>query len=245
MVSKPLGSREWAEQIFGSIPARDARGRSRPTQRYLASVGFGYQTTVAEGGSTATARRLLETLSYANLVSRFKLEPFTLREAIEGVDGTPDVLFSTPDNRLFVVETKSARYLTQEKLQKAEAVEKVVTAAGMTYLFWTDRWPLVPAVGRLSQGLRRCGECEVPEGDIAAIVKILAEGPQSMETLREVGIYRDAVFAATWRGFAHFDLFSPPKDSTVVSANPIQRNFDSVLSAPVRSQSWWVNLPRW
>lgn len=237
----PLGSREWLERVFASGPTRDPNGRSRPTQRYLTN-GTDDSVLVAEGGNTATARSLLTTMQNAGLVRRMKLEPFDLNRADHGVDATPDIVFEAHDGRVYVVETKASKFLTEEKLAKQRHVESVLTQSGMTYLFWTDVWPLSSVVWRQIRELRRLGTSDVPFDRILAVAQTVAEGPTTMEELRQAGLYRQYVLAAVWAGQAHLDLFSPLSAQSAVSADPRQRRFDSVLTAPVAAYDWWTSL---
>ena len=200
--------------------------------------------SVAEGGSAAVARTLLTAAILAGLVKRIKLEPFELLESDHGVHATPDILFERADGRVFVVEAKSDRFLTDEKLEKCRTVEKVVNATGMTYLFWTDRWPLSPAVWQLMRELRKCGTSSVPEDRIREIAERLATRPMAMTELRQLGLYRDYVLAAAWRGSAHFDLFAPLTDATVVSNDAKDRGMDQIFTAPVDTKTFRRSLTR-
>lgn len=237
----PLGSRNWLEQVFQSAPARDPQGRSRPTQRYLVQGGDN-SVTVAEGGNTATARSLLVTMRNAGYVKRWKLEPFSLNNADHGIDATPDILFETHDGRAFVVETKASKFLTEEKLERQRRVESVITQSGMTFLFWTDRWPLSAALWRQLREMRRLGSCDIPYDRIFAVAQLVAEAPKTLEELRKAGVYRHHVLAAVWVGQAHFNPFAPLCDRTLITSNPKDRRFETVLYAPVESYGWWSSL---
>lgn len=237
----PLGSRQWLDYVFVAPPARDPQGRSRPTQRYLAQ-GLDGAVTVAEGGNTATARSLLVTMRNAGLVKRWKLEPFSLNNADHGIEATPDILFETHDGRSFVVETKASKYLTQEKLDKQRRVESLITQSGMTFLFWTDRWPLSAVLWRQLREMRRLGSCDIPYDRIFAVGQQVEEAPKTMADLREAGMYRDHVLAAVWAGQAHFDLLSPLCDQTLITSNPKDRGFEKVLNASVEAHGWWNTL---
>jgi len=237
----PLGSRNWLEQVFQSAPARDPQGRSRPTQRYLAQGGD-FTVTVAEGGNSAIARSLLATMKNAGVVKRWKLEPFPLNNADHGIVATPDILFETQDGRSFVVETKASKYLTDEKLEKQRRVERVITQSGMTFLLWTDRWPLSSVAWRHLREMRRLGSCDIPYDRIFAVAQSVAETPMSMETLRKEGMYRSHVLAAVWAGLAHCNLFSPLCDQTLITASLKDRGFETLLHAPVEAYGWWNTL---
>ena len=237
----PLGSQQWLEGVFNSDFARNPNGRSRPTQRYL-TQDFDGSVSVAEGGNTATARSLLTTMKNAGLVRRLKLEPFMLNRADHGIDATPDIIFEAGDGGVYVVETKSSKYLTEEKLQKQRRVESVVTQGGMTYLFWTDIWPLSAVLWRQIREIRRIGTSDVPFDRILAVSQLVAERPQTMEELRMAGHYRQYVLAAVWSGQAHFDLLSPLTNHSVISSNAQDRKFKDLLKASVEAFSWWESL---
>ncbi len=198
--------------------------------------------SVAEGGNAATARSLLNTMRKAGLVKRLKLEPFDLNRVDHGVDATPDILFQFHDGRVFVVEVKASKYLTDEKLSKLRHVEAAVKSAGMTYLLWTDVWPLSSVVWRQIRELRRLGSSDVPYDRILEVAERVIDSPKTMHDLRKMGFYRQFVLAAVWEGRAHVDLFSPITDSTIVSSNPAYRRFEALLSAPVGGHSWFTSL---
>lgn len=237
----PVGSRQWLDYVFLAPPARDPQGRSRPTQRYLAQGDDG-TVTVAEGGNTATARSLLATMKNAGMVKRWKLEPFALNGVDHGVNATPDILFETTDGRAFVVETKASKYLTDEKQQKQRRVESVITQSGMTFLLWTDRWPLSAVLWRHLREMRRLGSCDIPYDRLFAVAQQVAAGPKTLTELRQVGLYRHHVLAAVWAGQAHFDLFRPLEDKTPITSNPKDRRFETTLHAPVEAYGWWRTL---
>jgi len=228
-----MGSRSWVTEVFNSPPAREVKGRSRPTQRYVARDDAG-QISYAEGGNTAVARLILTTMQNAGIVESLKLEPFRLNLAEHGVEAVPDLMFKMNDGRVFVVETKSARYLTQEKLDGCEAVEKVINAAGMKYLFWTDRWPLTSDCWRLMRQTRRYGMSNIDGSLMSHAIDVLRKKSKTLGELRADGIFSDVVRALVWSGQLHMNLFAEPSDTTVVSVDPADRRFESVLHAPVR-----------
>lgn len=236
-----IGSVEWLNRVFGSPAARDVRGRSRPTQRFLAN-DLQQRPEVAEGGNTATARTFLTASINAGLVARLKLEPFALTEPEHGVDAVPDCIFQTPDSQAYVLETKSAKYLIREKLEKCRLVERTVTDAGLKYLLWTDAWPLTPAFTRNMRNIRRCGTSDIDPELISRISARLLDGPTTIGELRTQGLYVDCVRAAYWEGKVHFDASSELVDDSVVSADKTARGFVQLLSASVETHSWWGKL---
>ena len=237
-----IGSPAWVEHVFKSADAREVWGLSRPTQRY----GIGNENgrpIYAEGGNEACARALMILGTTTGQVLRWKFQPFSLEEKLHGVRATPDLMFETADRKIYVAEPRSSRYLTSKKLEATRAVERVLNETGrLKYLFWTDAWPLSPPTTRLMHELRRCGTSAVPTRAIEALGDLLQQGPKTFFELRTSGFVRDIVMSAVWRGKAHIDLFKTVVDSTVVNANPAQRQFERTLIAPVRAQSIWQEM---
>ena len=243
MAIAALGSSCWRAEVFDSPAARDPGGRSRPTQRYIA-LDQSDSVSVAEGGNTAITRSILTTCLLAGLIKRFKLEPFALNKDLHGVDAIPDAIFETVDDRLYVVENKAKLYLNEAKVEKCLAVEKIVNAAGLTYLLWTDAWPLSPAVWRLQREMRRLGTAAIAEERIVAVGQAVEQAPLRMDQLRTLGIYREHILSAVWQGAAHLDLFSELTDETLVSNDPQSRGLASTLHASVAAHRWWRGLAR-
>lgn len=245
MKLKPtLGSPAWIERVFASPDARKVWGRARPTQRY-AIAGSDGEPTYAEGGNEAVSRALMILGVNTGQIKRWKFQPFELTKAEFGIQAFPDLLFQTHDNRVFVAEMKSARYLNHEKLEKVKAVESIVNGTGrMRYLLWTDAWPLVPATTRLVRELRRCGTSAIPKLAVTTLQKILQSGPKTFLELRELGYFRDVVMAAVWHGKAHLNLSESVTDTSVVTANVSTRRFEETLCAPVSSQTLWHRMER-
>lgn len=231
-----LGSREWRENTFSGPPARDPRGRSRPTQRYLVKRPDG-RTEVSEGGNEATARTILMVAENAGIVTRYKFQPFFVGREV------PDILFELADGRTFVVEVKSARFLTTERVQKCLSLERSIRKGGMQYLLWTDEWPLGRATTNRARQLRRYGTSRFAHEETASLTKAIATGALTVGALRSRGIYSDVIHFCAWHGFVHFNMFEEFTDETVVGADVSLNQFRTILSARVASQSWWHSLP--
>lgn len=245
MKKAEFGSQTWIEQVYESEDARQVAGRSRPTQRF-AIAGANDKPTYAEGGNESVTRGLLILGVNCGLVKRWKFQPFALTKAYHGVEAIPDVLFEDHAGRNFVVEARSARYQTAEKLAKAKEIQSVINATGkLKYLYWTDGWPLMPCTASLVRELRRCGTSNIPRDSIASLQEVLKDGePKTFFKLREMGCFRDVVMAAVWHGKAHIDLLSPVTDSTVVTSNPHARRFHELLNTKVGGQTWWSSLSK-
>lgn len=232
-----IGTPPWLEAVFASPPTRDVRGRSRPTQRH--AVIEDEKKIYAEGGNTATSRSLLSTMVKAGVVKRYKLEPFELSIAEHGVKAIPDVLFEHADGSLYVVENKSARYLTSERVEKCKAVQAVVNGAGMKYLLWTDRWPLTPNCQRLLRHARRHATSAVAKDSVEKAIQTVSNCRMTFGELRTRGVYRPEIMTAIWEGGLHTDLLTELSDDTVVDTDVGSRGFDLLLNAPVEAHLWW------
>lgn len=239
--SKPIGSKKWLDQTFEEGPARDIRGRSRPTQRYFTYDRRG-QIIAAEGGNSAIARNVLDTMQNTGFVTRFKLEPFSLTKQEHGLDATPDILLQTSDGESYVVEVKSSRFLTPEKIEKCRQVEIALAGTGLKYLLWTDTSPLPPAIWRMMREMRRLGFSSVLPEAINQIVQAVAVAPKTVAQLRSQGIYRDAILAAVWHGFVHINFTESFHDKSVISNDVSTRKFQRYLTATIETYTWWSNL---
>jgi uncharacterized protein YlzI (FlbEa/FlbD family) len=235
-----FGSAEWFEEVFSSPPVRDVMGRSHPTQRFVLSKGGGMEP--AEGKTGALPRLLLSSGINCGLVRRYKLEAFYLEEKIHGVDAVPDVLFEHVDGRKFVVEGKSEEYLSPEVIEKCRRIEKIVGDAGMSYLLWTDSWPLTNSMARVLRSMRRCGTSAVPQQQVENLITRISYGEARWSELRDAGIFRDAILHAVWRGRAHLNIFEDLCDYTLVSPDVGSRRFEDALEARINTHEWWQDL---
>lgn len=236
-----FGSEAWIEDVFSDGNSRNVAGRSRPTQRYGISVGN--NINYAEGGNESTARIWMQLGQNAGKIDRWKLQPFALTKESHGVEAYPDLIFETTEKDTYVVEVRSARFQTQEKLDKAIAIESAINATGtMKYLYWTDAWPLNSSATSLARELRRCGTSAVPHQKLYGLQELVKSRSYSFQELREIDCFRDEVMSAVWMGLAHIDLLTLPTDETLVTSSESNRGFKEVLSAPVGAQTWWNSL---
>lgn len=241
METQAIGSKKWVDSVFASPPAREVKGRSRPTQRYIATVDDA--ASHAEGGNTAAARNLLHTMRNAQAVSAFKLEPFELSE--DGLVTIPDIIFRTRDDKVYVVEVKSYRFLIEEKLEKCRAVEKKINSYGMKYLLWTDRWPLNRYLWNLTRRLRMMGYADISKEELDYAVTLVESGAATMGRLAELGVYQHVVLAAVWHGRLHINLFDKLCSETKVTLNEEDRKFSPTLTASVAQQTFWHNMKKY
>lgn len=241
METQVMGSKPWVDSAFASAPARNVKGRSRPTQRFVCTVDD--QPSYAEGGNAAVARNLLHTMRHAGEVSRFKLEPFKLEDG--ELVTVPDLMFQTKDSKVYVVEVKSYRYLTQETLEKCLETQRVVNATGMKYLLWTDNSPLNRACWNLTRRIRMMGHAAIPQSELDYAVELVKAQKLTMNQLLDLGVYEHVVMATIWYGRLHANLFAPIAGDSFVSNSVADRRFDRALKADVDAQILWQSMKRY
>lgn len=234
-----FGTPEWLADVYNSPPARDVQGRARPTQRY--AVAFNGVPSVVEGGYEAAARTLLQSSVNCGIVRRYKCQPFGL-QTDGGSTAVPDFIFERSDGQNFVVEVKCSRYLTERELTTLRAIETYVEAAGLRYLLWMDCWPLTSRLWHLVRHIRRAGAGAVSNEELARVVDAVAQKSMTIAELGRIGCYLDHVFAAIWHGQAHIDLLRRVDDTSLVSGDVGDRNFDLLLTARIDSVRWWPSL---
>lgn len=236
-----LGHIDWVQSVFEGTVARDVRGRSRPTQRY-AALTADKQLVNFEGGCASIAKSVFETCKQAGIVSRFKPEPFMLKKSKYGFDAIPDFLCEIYDRQCYVVECKSTRYLTEERLEKCMRVQEVVNNAGMVYALWTDAWPLPPNIWQMYRTMRRCGNSAVSVPDLIRLQHAVERRSMTVAELRELGIYYQHILSSCWHGRTHFPIFNPLSDETEVSVDSSVRGLELTLNAPVEAHRFWRSL---
>lgn len=243
MSNAQFGSPSWLEGVFASEPARTVKG-GRAAQRFITGCHIS-GTQVAEGGNAATARRVLEILLNWAIVRRFKLEPFRFNDESRGIQSyVPDLIFQLHDQRTFVVETKSWRFLTQPRIEHLYAVQDAVLNSGLSFVLWTDAWPLTPIVYKQSVEMRRLGNSKVPEEKISRLLEFIKSHPATFLELRENGVYRDEIMSAAWKGQVFVNFLEPITDDTKVCAYCDVTDVSLLLNCPVGAQTFWFNLTR-
>lgn len=127
---------KWRELIFGSSPAREVMGPSRPTMRFRTIDQWG-GVMHQEGGNEHTAWLLLSHMVRVGAVRRFKFQPFNYAD-YGGTKGFPDLLVELHNSELFVIEVKSAKYVTAEFLEGLKERDALLKSMGLESQLWSD-----------------------------------------------------------------------------------------------------------
>lgn len=239
---------KWRDATFDMPPARQVAGRSRPTQRSRIQDSTGREH-ICEGGNELTAAVLLNHLCRLGLVRRYKFQPFNLQD-FGGESGYPDLLVELRTSELFVVEVKSAKFLTAEYLDKYRARERELLALGIPTVLWTDK-KAAQAIGALTHSARnnlldldRCSR-------IVAADKVLARlrDGVSRSRVRLTQLLTDT--GATWEelmyAWAHNYVRAPIEETlhetTIFTEAASPGSYRSYFDARSGSAVWWDRLP--
>jgi hypothetical protein len=236
-----LGSDAWVEAVYKSGPSRSSEGRSRPTQRYFGAPNPGLEACVLEGRNEYVAYLLLCVLRNLKIVSRFKEQPFRLDKERHGVLAFPDFMFDLVDGRRYVLEVKSNRYIDEDEMKQMEAVNAAFKDTSITYLLWTDKWPLHRPVISATNHMRRAYQQDYPLVRLLAIRDAVQQQPKTLKELRNLsdGRHFDEVLAAAYRGLVFFNFFQSIDDQTQVFSEPDSRLLNVLLHTKVQGMHGW------
>jgi hypothetical protein len=95
-----------------------------------------------QGRNETTAALLLEYLTTLGHITRYKAQPFQTSADEFGYEIVPDFMAIDRSGKIFVIEVKSARFITPLTQSILERNRKTFSKFGITYLWWTDTKPL-------------------------------------------------------------------------------------------------------
>jgi hypothetical protein len=238
----PLGSKEWIDDVYASPPARDPRGRSRPTQRASPPSSALRRSVGIEGGNELTAYLVLEILFAAGLIKRFKEQPFALDRKLYGSAAIPDFIFEWYDGQHFVAEVKSSAYYTAAKERTAEKLHELLGKHQLKYVVWTTEAHLTRRLWHNVRQIRR-RHLKIPEPiQLDALLRELEQGPKSLGLLIDQGYEQDEILCAIWSGQLHINLLEKRDVTTKVHRYPNPHFYTPLLGARPDTESWWNAL---
>jgi hypothetical protein len=238
----------WRELIFGSSPAREVMGRSRPTMRFR-SIDHDDVLIHQEGGNEHTAWLLLSHLVRVGLVRRFKFQPFNLAD-YGGPKGFPDLLVELASSELIVVEVKSAKYVTAEFLESLGERDALIESLGMACRLWTDR-KVANATTALSVHIRnnlleinRCKEIPLAAEFLEALRRTTITGPITLAAILDsTGAHWEQLMSAIAANHISISLEEKLHEASVIKPPATPRTYEHYFSQGPGSQSWWRRLP--
>lgn len=238
----------WRELVFGSAPAREVMGRSRPTMRFRVSSDVDRHTRIAEGGNEYTAWLLLSHLTRVGLVTRFKFQPFNLVD-YGGTNGFPDLLVELQDGALVIVEVKSSKYVTAEFLETYREHEVLLKSMGLPSVLWTDAkaHSAHPALSRNTRNtlseMDRCKGVPLDHALLDQMRRSTAHNPISLAALLdETGAHWDQAMSALAANHLSTNIEEPIYETSNIYAPASADSYKHYFSQRTDSESWWRHL---
>jgi len=233
---------EQLNRFFESPPRRQVNGRSRPTQRFVFRSDCS-GVTVTEGGNELTAALLFEHMWRCGWLRRYKFQPFSLDQLDLPETTVPDVLVELVDGRYFLVEVKSAKFLTPEKRQKFEATASLLRTRSLNCVLWTDANELSKTVWHNARHLQRASRLKVDDGDMNAVLPALPHARTLGQLMQITDTPFDVLLAVAARGVFHLNLQKKFDEHAHVFTKAPTHEFNMLFSAGPNAGGWWNRVP--
>lgn len=253
-ISVQFGSAEWLAHVESSLPVRKIKSRTSHTHRHAPWLICRNRLGFVESRNELVGLLALEYLEMRGLLSFHKEQPFTTPLELweEGIANltdrkshqyTPDFFARSPDGNLFVIEVKSARFVSREMEASCERWKEIFAEYGLKYLLWTDRSPLVGHLRNNLFRLRRAAIQYYDTDEVSRLVGILQEkGPMPVWALYNLDIDLDLIAYTTWLGKAHFPLQRLLSGNTQVGLEADDSLAQHLLGLEPDLYRWWNSL---
>ena len=253
-ISVSFGSDEWLTHVEKSPPVRKIKSRTRYTHRHSPWLLRRNRLGYVESRNELIGILALEYLEMRGCISFYKEQPFTTPKELweEGVanltdrkshEYTPDFYARSPNGERFVIEVKSARFVSREMEASIERWREIFAEHGLKYLLWTDRSPLVSHLRQNLLRLRRAAVQYYEPDEVSRLVQILEEkGPRPVWALYNLDVDLDLIAYATWQGKTHFPLQSLLGGNTEISLAPADDLAGHLLGLEPDMHHWWNTL---
>lgn len=244
----PLGSRQWAAQVFSSPPVAPLKGHAKRTQCHIfASAALGQLLTV-QGRNEFYAALAIEHLVRVGFLNRAKAQPFQTDEGEFGMAIRPDFLVEparTQDAAYYVIEAKSARFLTRRKSAELEYIRERFSTFNIRYLVWTDAFPLNAVSRHHLLSMRQYDTAPLPPSKLKDIESWLSTpSPRTLGAFYAAGYGYTDLYAAAVRGILHFRLTAPFTAETQLHKKPTDDLWHTFMGKGSTLEQWWDSLPR-
>lgn len=239
-----LGSPEWAEFVYSTPPVDTIKGRTRWTQAHQPWSDVLERFAPVQGRPEYIGYLALEYLWRLGLIARFKEHAFQTTKADLGWETRPDFLASDGVPGHFVIEVKTARFVTGAVELELKANREAFARFGLTYIVWTDHRPLTKHLRHNLIQMRRCDSEDVSDeerDDLREFVK--SEGQLPLSTVLGRDYDLTTVFSAWWRGLIFLPLAASLTGTTPVSVSPLEDLRRLFFAERMLADDWWDNLP--
>lgn len=253
-VTARFGSTQWLDLVFQSPPARKVKGRTKWTHRHATWVEHLNRLAYVESRNELIGLLALEYLQRQGTIKRFKEQPFTTSldlwatadeaDTPQGMrEYTPDLMAEASNGDKYVIEVKSARYISRRMERNFELWKDKFSDHNLKYLVWTDHNPLAKSLRHNLLELRRAAVEFIEPDEVQHLVELLSkEGPLPLWALYARDLDRDLICHAAWYGKVFFPLHQVFGAETVVS---LQRTTDLeslVFGIEPDIEAWWNSL---
>lgn len=253
-ITTPFGSHLWLNHVFESGPVREIKGRTKWTHRHATWVEPLNRLAYVESRNELIGLLALEHLQRQGAIRRFKEQPFTTPLGLWSSDieldmpkgmrkYTPDLVAETQKGDLYVIEVKSARYITRQLERAFEVWKDRFLEYDLKYLVWTDHSPLATPLRQNLLELRRAAVQHIEPDETHQLIDLLTnKGPLPIWALYGYDLDRELISHAAWQGKVFFPLHEPFTRQTIVSLNRTTDLENALFGAEPDMESWWNAL---
>lgn len=240
-----MGSQDWTDQVFASPPARILRGPSRSTQYHRYHSSQLNMMIGVQGRNEYCAALAIEYLARLGIFRRVKPQPFVTDLLDFGAAIIPDFLAEGMGRtlQLYVIEMKSARFLTREKQVELETIRAKFLEYGIKYLVWTDQNPLSHPVRHHLINMRASSARDVPLTEIERLVAwSTSTRHPTLQSFYADNFDLDCLFAAAWIGKIFFPITKTLTKNTGLTHFPQEDYKQVFIDILSKTQHWWQSL---
>lgn len=253
-IETTFGSNAWLSDVFKSPPARTIKGRTKWTHRHAAWVAYLNRLAWLESRGELIGLLALEYLQKQGHVKRFKEQPFRTPLELweEGLDAltnkgskeyTPDFLAEDSLGTRYVIEIKTARYVSRAMEQGFELWRDKFAEHDMKYLVWTDRAPLSVHLRQNLLRLRRASAEYIEREELSRLTDMLTrKGPQPVWALHAKDLDLDLIAYAAWSGQVYLPLLEPISAQTLITLTPTEDLAAILFVKEPDLDAWWNSL---
>lgn len=253
-ITARFGSSHWLNQVFQTPPVRKVKGRTKWTHRHATWVELLNRLAYVESRNELIGLLALEYLQHLGAITRFKEQPFTapldlwpsgseLDDSPSVREYTPDLMAETLTGDKYVIEVKSARYISRQMERDFELWKDKFLEYDLKYLVWTDRDPLATPLRQNLLELRRAAVQYIEADEVHRLVDLLSrKGPLPIWALYGNDIDRELISHAAWQGKVFFPLHESFGRQTIVSLNRTTDLEKILFGAEPDMEAWWNSL---
>ena len=240
----PLGSDEWLEHVFSTPPVDRLKGRTLYTQAHQPWDARTGRHIVLQGRNEYIPYLILTYLQTLGTITRFKAHPFATSITDLGWEIRPDFIAQDAWQNRFVIEAKTARFITGEVELQLKANREGLQKFNLQYLLWTNWSPMTHPVRHNLINMRRAAAEEVTVAEIDRLVELATKtNDVTVEEAVAMGIDANAMFNAWWKGRIFLPLTQEMNLNSPIRLKATENLREIFLSSAPLRDDWWHSLP--